>query len=87
MVHANHKTTRDQIMDAINNNICSELEMGTPARCPVHLRKFFRGPPDQILQKNALDCRLWLKTAQGVWHMVTTLLVNHDDLSAERQLI
>ena len=74
-------------MDEINEDIRSEFTMGVPARCPVHLRKFFRGPVDRILQKNALDRRLWLKTAQGVRHMITALLMNHDNLSAERQLM
>ena len=74
-------------MEAVDDNIRTELNLGEPHRCPTHLRRFFRGPINRILQKNALDRRLWLKTAQAVRHMVTSLLVNHDGLSAERQLM
>ena len=85
IVHSNHETTGAAPMDEIDEAIHAELALGEPARCPTHLRRYFRGPAARLLGKNALDRRLWLKTAQGVRHMVTDLLVDHDNLSAERR--
>ena len=76
-----------EAMDAVDQEIQTECSLGTPHRCPIHLRCYFRGPPTRILDKNALDRRLWLKTAQGIRQMITSLLVNHDGLSNERRLM
>jgi len=85
IVHSNHETTGDRPMDAVDQEIRAEFTLGEPHRCPGHFRRFFRGPLIRILGKNALDRRLWLKTAQSIRHLVTSLLINHDDLSAERR--
>ena len=87
IVHKNHETTGARPMEEIDQEIQTEFSLGLPHRCPPHLRCYFRGPITRILSRNGLDRRLWLKTAQGVRHLVTSLLVNHDGLSNERRVM
>jgi len=85
IVHSNHETTGDRPMDAVDQDIHTEIALGEPHRCPPHLRRFFRGPLNRLLRMNALDRRLWLTTAQRLRHLVTSLLVDHDGLSTQRR--
>ena len=74
-------------MAAVDEEIHQQVALGLPNRCPIHLRRYFRTTLPQILEKNAFERRVWLRTVQRIRTMVTNLLVNHDGLRAERTLM
>ena len=88
ILHRTNKTTGTWTMDAVDQDIQQEIQLGMPPRCPTHLQRFFcESTLTTIHSKNAFDQRLWLGTVQRIRAMVTTLAVDHDGLSAERRLM